>query len=167
MSNHGYNTLFNVTITRAKAHLIVVGDWATCRNCGVRYIRNSALYSEQLKQQNTDLTSIYPLVDNPEQVSEWERFFYAELSKAGIRTLLQCGVDQYVLDLAIVNRDKKPDIEVDGEMYRRNWTGELCRRDQTRNQRLNDLGWNVMRFWVYEIRDDLPSCIAKVKKWQN
>ena len=33
--------------------------------------------------------------------------------------------------------------------------------------RLNDLGWNVMRFWVYEIRDDLPSCIAKVKKWQN
>ena len=53
------------------------------------------------------------MVDNPEQVSEWERFFYAELSKAGIRTLLQCGVDQYVLDLAIVNRDKKPDIEVD------------------------------------------------------
>ena len=51
LSNHGYNTLFNVTITRAKAHLIVVGDWATCRNCGVRYLRNSALYSEQLKQQ--------------------------------------------------------------------------------------------------------------------
>ena len=75
LSNHGYNTLFNVTITRAKAHLIVVGDWATCRNCGVRYLRNSALYSEQLKQQNTDSTSIYPLVDNPEQVSEWERFF--------------------------------------------------------------------------------------------
>jgi very-short-patch-repair endonuclease len=27
------------------------------------------------------------------------------------------------------------------------------------------LGWDVLRFWVYEIRDDMPSCVKKVKKW--
>jgi very-short-patch-repair endonuclease len=27
------------------------------------------------------------------------------------------------------------------------------------------LGWDVMRFWVYEVRDDLPNCVARVKAW--
>lgn len=166
--------LFNVAITRAKAQLIVVGDREACRNCDVGYLREFALYSQQLEQReietipvSRDYEATYPAVSNPEQVSEWEKFFYAELYKTGIKTLPQYRVDQYALDLAIVNGNKKLNIEVDGEMYHRNWTGELCRRDQTRNQRLKELGWDVMRFWVYEIRDDLPSCIAKVKQWQN
>jgi very-short-patch-repair endonuclease len=59
------------------------------------------------------------------------------------------------------------DIEVDGERYHRNWTGELCRRDQLRNQRLFELGWDVLRFWVYEIRDDTNGCVERVKQWLN
>ena len=164
--------LFNVAITRAKAQLIVVGDREACRNCDVGYLREFALYSQQLEQReietipvSRDYEATYPAVSNPEQVSEWERFFYAKLCESGIITLPQYRIDQYALDLAIVNGNKKLNIEVDGEMYHRNWTGELCRRDQTRNQRLKELGWDVMRFWVYEIRDDLPSCIAKVRQW--
>lgn len=57
------------------------------------------------------------------------------------------------------------DIEIDGERYHRNWTGELCRRDQIRNQRLFELGWDVKRFWVYEVRDDIDSCVKKIKEW--
>ncbi|WP_425557057.1 hypothetical protein [Ferrimonas gelatinilytica] len=34
-----------------------------------------------------------------------------------------------------------------------------------RNQRMFELGWDVMRFWVYEIRDDLDGCVAKVERW--
>jgi very-short-patch-repair endonuclease len=56
-------------------------------------------------------------------------------------------------------------IEVDGERYHRNWTGELCRRDQIRNQRLLELGYDVRRFWVYEIRDDLERCVRVVEEW--
>ena len=55
-------------------------------------------------------------------------FFYAKLCESGIITLPQYRIDQYALDLAIVNGNKKLNIEVDGEMYHRNWTGELCRR---------------------------------------
>jgi hypothetical protein len=33
------------------------------------------------------------------------------------------------------------------------------------NQRLIELGWNVMRFWVYEIRDDVEGCISRIKHW--
>jgi very-short-patch-repair endonuclease len=28
-----------------------------------------------------------------------------------------------------------------------------------------ELGWDVMRFWVYQVRDDLPRCIERVQKW--
>lgn len=28
-----------------------------------------------------------------------------------------------------------------------------------------ELGWDVMRFWVYEIRDDLERCVGRVKRW--
>jgi very-short-patch-repair endonuclease len=30
-----------------------------------------------------------------------------------------------------------------------------------------ELGWDVMRFWVYEVRDDINGCIQKIKEWQN
>jgi very-short-patch-repair endonuclease len=59
------------------------------------------------------------------------------------------------------------DIEVDGEYYHRNWDGELCRRDQIRSQRLSDVGWDIMRFWVYEIRDDLEGCLRRVRAWMG
>ena len=98
-------------------------------------------------------------------VSDWEKILYSELYKHGIKTLPQYDIDKYRLDLALIQGSHKLDIEIDGERYHRNWNGELCRRDQLRNQRLFELGWDVMRFWVYEIRDDLPSCIIKVEKW--
>ena len=30
---------------------------------------------------------------------------------------------------------------------------------------LRDDGWDVMRFWVYELRDDLEGSLARVKGW--
>ena len=90
---------------------------------------------------------------------------YAALYRAGIRTLQQYQVEKYVLDLAVFGGDRKLDIEVDGERYHRNWIGELCRRDQIRNHRMFEVGWDVMRFWVYEVRDDIDGCVSRVKQW--
>ncbi len=41
----------------------------------------------------------------------------------------------------------------------------LCRRDQIRSRRLIDLGWDIMRFWVYGIRDDPDGALDRVKGW--
>ena len=59
------------------------------------------------------------------------------------------------------------DIEIDGERYHKNWDGELCLRDQVRNLRLFELGWDVKRFWVYEIRDNLKECVKKIQDWKK
>jgi hypothetical protein len=48
-----------------------------------------------------------------------------------------------------------------------NWDGELCRRDQTRSRRLSDLGWDIERFWVYEIRDNPEGAVGRVKAWRS
>lgn len=74
-------------------------------------------------------------------------------------------MEQYLLDFAIIAGDRRLNVEVDGEHYHRNWDGELCRRDQIRNQRLIELGWDVMRFWVYQVRDDLSVCVQRVQEW--
>jgi len=170
LKNNRY--LFNVAVTRARSALIVVGDYAACRDSGVEYLAKYALYVRKLgekinvpKEHAADLGPEYPCVAKPELVSDWEHIFYKALYANGIRPIPQYEEDQYILDFALFDGKRRLNIEVDGEHYHRNWDGDLCRRDQIRNQRLIELGWDVMRFWVYQIRDDREHCISRVKGW--
>lgn len=145
--------LFNVAITRARALLVTVGDKKYCKQCGVSYLEHFAEYSSG---ENA-----------PVEVSEWEHTLQKALSDAGIPVTAQYHVDKYYLDLALFHNGKKLDIEVDGAMYHQAWTRELCYKDQLRNQVLMREGWDVMRFWVQQVRDQLPWCIEQVKKWME
>jgi very-short-patch-repair endonuclease len=108
----------------------------------------------------------YPAVARPELVSDWERAFYPELVQGGFRPVPQFPVDNYLLDFALLRPNgRRLDIEIDGEKYHKAWDGELIRRDQLRNLRLIEMGWDILRLWVYEVRDNLPDCILRVKRW--
>jgi very-short-patch-repair endonuclease len=165
--------LFNVAITRARATLVVVGDFGAAKNSDIKHLSAFAGYVEGVnthtrraaKQENYDAGPNYPTVARPELVSDWERLFYAKLYQGGLRPIPQYDVEKFILDFALVAGNRRLDIEVDGELYHRDWTGELLRRDQLRNMRLIELGWDVMRFWVYELRDSMPQCIERVQRW--
>lgn len=173
--------LFNVAITRARAALIVVGSESAARDSGVDYLEAFVEYVNEIERSSQErgqqsfnfaqeLASLgpeYPAVRHPERVSDWERLFYKVLYQEGVQTIPQYQIEQYALDLALFDDGRKLDIEVDGERYHRRWDGELVRRDQLRNFRLIELGWDVMRFWVYEIRDCLPDCVERVKNWKD
>jgi very-short-patch-repair endonuclease len=165
--------LFNVAITRARAVLFVVGDNNYCSHCGVRYMENFVVYVNSLPKTPLNpkaqlpTGSIYPSVSNPEEVSDWEKQLYSALYKKGITVVPQYSVEQYRLDFALFDGQRQLDIEVDGEMYHKDWTGELCYRDQIRNHRLYEMNWDVMRFWVYQIRDDIDWCVEQVHKWMK
>lgn len=172
----GNGNLFNVAITRARSALIVVGDINAARNSKIGYLASFANYAQSLNAQRDqnreaaqtiELGVDYPTVSNPEQVSDWERWFYKKLYAVGLRPIPQYSEEKYRLDFALFDGGRKLDIEVDGERYHREWTGELCQRDRIRNQRLIELDWDVMRFWVYEIRDDMDTCIQRVQSWIN
>jgi len=173
LKNNG--NLFNVAITRARAMLIIVGDLQAAIQSEVEHYRDFAKYVQSLggKQQTQreqglkDAGPNYPTVANPELVSEWEKTLYCALHQAGIRSVPQFPEEKYLLDLAIFDGGRKLNVEVDGERYHRDWTGELCLRDQMRNYRMFELGWDVLRFWVYEVRDDLDGCVERVARWLN
>jgi very-short-patch-repair endonuclease len=165
--------LFNVAITRARGLLHVIGDRSAAATCGVDYLEKFAAYVSDLETAQTRNASTrtaaptpeYPTVTNPERVSEWERVLYRAMVAAGLHPIPQYSEDQYDLDFALLAGDRKLAVEVDGERYHRSWTGELCLSDQLRNQRLIELGWDVQRFWVYEIRDELELCVRRLKDW--
>jgi very-short-patch-repair endonuclease len=164
-----------VAITRARAALVVVGDAAAAKASGVTYLADFASYVENLGQ-NSRMRSggpgegsgpDFPHVANPELVSDWERVFYRQLWGAGLRPIPQYAEEKFLLDFAICVDGRKLNIEVDGERYHRDWNGELLRRDQLRNMRMIELGWDVMRFWVYQLRDEMPACVERVKAWHQ
>ena len=47
------------------------------------------------------------------------------------------------------------------------WTNELVLRDQLRNQRLYELGWDVIRFTNPQISNNLNKSIEVIKNWQK
>jgi very-short-patch-repair endonuclease len=165
--------LFNVAITRARGLLHVVGDRKMAAACGVDYLEQFVTYVSGLNVPGelkidagpATVTREYPTVTHPERVSEWERVLYRAMVTAGLSPIPQFSVEQYDLDFALLGKSRKLAVEVDGERYHRSWTGELCLRDQLRNQRLIELGWDVQRFWVYEVRDELDRCVQRLKDW--
>jgi very-short-patch-repair endonuclease len=170
LKNHG--NLFNVAITRARSELVVVGDRQAALDSEVEYLASFAEYAHSLGSRESlaaaaQLGPEYPAVAHPELVSDWERVFYKALYSAGLRPVPQYDESPYTLDFALFDGERKCDIEVDGENYHRNWDGELCRRDQIRSRRLSDAGWDIMRFWVYELREDMQGSVARVQSWMN
>ena len=164
--------LFNVAVTRARGLLHVVGNSAAAKACDVAYLSHFVRYVEALNGSPEadqplpmDLGPRYPVVSRPDKVSEWEKALYAALYEAGLRPVPQLAVEQYDLDFALVSNGYKLNIEVDAEYYRRNWSVEMCTRDQLRSQRLTELGWTVKRFWVYELKDRMPKCVEQILEW--
>ena len=169
----GNGNLFNVAITRARSELVVVGDRQAAIHSDVNYLAGFAEYTQDLAARGArphaygELGPEYPVVSHPELVSDWERLFYKAMYAAGLRPVPQYEEAPYTLDFALFDGERKLDIEVDGENYHRHWNGELCRRDQIRSRRLGDVGWDILRLWVYEVRDDLEASVARVKLWRG
>jgi superfamily I DNA and/or RNA helicase/very-short-patch-repair endonuclease len=166
--------LFNVAITRARAALVVVGDSAAAKTSGVSYLAAFAEYVDGLgaervaDRRSSPLSGPeFPAVAKPELVSDWERLFYRKLWEAGVRPIPQYAEEKFLLDFAVLVNGRRLNIEVDGERYHRDWNGELLRRDQLRNMRMIELGWDVMRFWVYQLRDEMPASVQRVQAWAD
>ena len=174
--------LFNVAITRARAGLIVFGHQNDCKEFDHRELKRLANYINDLGNKDIPVTDFqlpefknkkYPhdyVKDLGVKYSEWEVLFYEELCKAGIKTIPQFSVDQYKLDLALfdeTNTERKLNIEIDGVEYHRDARGELIIKDRIRNLKMIENGWDVKRFWVHEIRDNLEQCIQDIVDWKE
>ena len=146
------NNIYNVTVSRAKACLILVGN----RNL-FRQNANPVLKS----------LAHYPLP--PEEIdyrfdSKLEEKLFFALKEHGIYTNLQWPVGSYRLDLAYINGTQKIDIEVDGYQYHFTASGNRKRRDIIRDEYVTKCGWKVIRFTGSLVKNDIKSCVEKVRE---
>jgi very-short-patch-repair endonuclease len=146
---------FNVAITRARAVLHVVGnkEWALSGDGVPGHVRELARRCEPRVPA--------PKVDLPFE-SPWERRLYEALRESGIDAVPQYPVGGRRLDLAVLTKDVKLDVEVDGEAYHKTASGHRKADDLWRDHQLQSLGWRVCRFWVYQLREDMEGCVARV-----
>lgn len=154
--------LFNVAASRARAVLHVVGNQKWAETCGVKHIQNLAR-PQQNQNRQIEKGQWYP------HESPWEEVLFNALAERGLKPVPQYSVSGRRLDMALVGAgdfSKKIDIEVDGDRYHRNSDGSRKKDDIWRDIQLQGLGWIVLRFWVYELREDLGACVEKiVKSW--
>lgn len=158
--------LFNVAITRARTLLHVVGDRDACASCGIRHVEEFARYVAQLENRTHESSERRGELADP-RIGYWEMPFYEALVAAGLRPIPQYREHQYILDLAIKEGELWLDIEIDGELYHKEWDGTRSRRDVIRDLRLTALGWRVKRFWVYQIRDEMDACVREIIELVN
>ena len=147
--------LFNVAVTRARSLLHVVGDMDACANSGIPHIEEFAAYCAEIER---DASSPYSTtLARDERIGPEERPLYEALVQVGLNPLPQHPVNQYRLDLAIVLGDLRIAIEVDGVS-----THADSLTDIERDERLENLGWRVLRFWNYQVKDDIDFCVNRV-----
>lgn len=173
------SNLFNVALSRARAAFIVVGDRSAVSNFShqgrpVSYLRDFIEYVHGLQsndQNDSDVSSDQAPNFTPQQL--WEKRFYEDvLVPLGAPVVSQYPLGPYKLDFALLRtgKNRKLDIEVDGVRWHRDAAGNRLRHDLDRDVyvRSQDGGqWDVMRFWVYEISENLEACKTRIQQWMN
>ncbi len=95
-------------------------SWATAvaaSRCDVDYLERFAAYVNGLDvgrepygaSESGSGRPEYPTVMHPERVSDWERVFYRAMVAAGLKPIPQFSVEQYDLDFALIEGDRKLD----------------------------------------------------------
>jgi very-short-patch-repair endonuclease len=154
--------LFNVAITRARSYFIFVGDKQECLKSKIPYYKNYIEYVKNLIESDI-IDPVKHVKPSLPFESKWEEILYHYLIEEGYRPIMQYSIINYRLDFALFIGNRKINIEVDGEMYHKDWTGARLKQDLIRDRRLNDLEWEILRFWVYELKDDMTGCLERIK----
>jgi very-short-patch-repair endonuclease len=155
--------LFNVAVSRARAVLHVVGNRAWAAHCGIPHV-------ERLARPKDCRPAPPPKTPWHPHESPYEKMLFKALEEAGLEPIPQYPVRFRRLDMALVRPGEnglKLDIEVDGDCHR-NADGSRKLDDMWRDIELQAMGWKVARFWTYQLREDLPGSVAKIKKiWEQ
>ena len=144
----------NVAVSRARALCIVVGDLSYAKDCGIRHIQFLA------ERASTPWSPPRPRVFD----SAWERRLEFAMRQRGLEPYPQYPVGTRYLDFALDPEGKKIDIEVDGKRWHTDAAGNRKVADVLRDRELRARGWDVQRFWVHELANDMEGCLDRIER---
>jgi len=150
---------FNVAVSRARALLHVFADEDWCRTCGIPHIQ--ALHRAWAESQRDES----PTFRNDLVGPVWEPKLAEALRQAELPFHQQYPACGRYLDFALIREGLMLDVEVDGEAYHRALHGGRKIDDLHRDLALIASGWKVLRFWVYELREDMPGCVERIRNY--
>lgn len=153
---------FNVAVSRAKHQLHLFGDLSWARNSKIRHIKTLADFYDRECAERSRVTQSGFREDLVGPV--WEPALAHAMRQAGLDFYQQYPACGRFLDFALFKNKLKLDVEVDGETYHRSGSGDRISDDIRRDQALVASGWTILRFWVYELREDLAGCVAKISQ---
>ncbi|MCK4798798.1 MAG: hypothetical protein KAT05_15585, partial [Spirochaetes bacterium] len=148
--------LLNVSVTRAKSSLIIVGDFEKCEN-EKGFLKSLANYCKQIKDETDTVFD-----------SEIEQILYDELRKRKINVIPQYNVlvqnkINYRLDFALFVNNKKFDIEIDGSKKY-----GIKNREESENLREKHLreieGWIIRRYPASFVQTNLEDVVNEISK---
>lgn len=70
----------------------------------------------------------------------------------------QKPIDEYIVDFFCPKL--KLIIEIDGESH-----GDKDEEDQKRQERLESLGFNFLRFWDYDVKQNMEGVFLTIEEW--
>lgn len=167
LNRDGGERRLNVAVTRARQELVVYssfkGDQLNADQSGkrgVRDLKNFLEYAEKgpiaLAARTEGSVGGY---DSP-----FEEAVAETLAAKGWQVVPQVGVSGFRVDLGIVHPDKSgaylAGVECDGATYHR--AAAARDRDKTRQQVLENLGWNIIRIWSPDWWHDPASATQRV-----
>lgn len=145
--------LLNVSVTRAKSSLIIVGDFEKCEN-EKGFLKSLADYCKQIKDESEIVFD-----------SGIENILFNELRKRNITVIPQYNVIvqnkiNYRLDFALFQNNKKFDIEIDGDKAHSNKKDA----DSLRDTHLRLDKWNVRRYSASFVQNNLEDVVNEISK---
>ncbi len=145
--------LVNVAVSRARAVCHVFGNRAYAASCGIPHVQALLRAVER---------PVCPPSGPGVFESPWEKRLYDALRDRGLDPIPQYPLAGRRLDLALVRGDLRLDIEVDGDRYHRDPDGLRKSSDLWRDHQIRGLGWRVLGFWVYELREGMEACVDRI-----
>lgn len=80
----------------------------------------------------------------------------------GVDPIPQSTIAGRRLDLAVIKGATKLDIDVDGDMYYRDSSGQRKSSDLWCDHQITSFGWQSKRYWVYQLRENLNGCVDDI-----
>lgn len=166
---------FNVAVSRARKVLHVFGSkqWVKEWSAGEigRKHLSALLNADEDTPQSEDPDPVAhrlahktpPIMGDPELIGPvWEPQFAQLLWDSGLPVIQQYATCGRFLDVGLVSKNGKLDIEVDGECHR-DISGMRKVSDIERDLTLVAQGWRIKRFWVYQLRENMDACADEVR----
>ena len=89
---------------------------------------------------------------------------YDALQSEGIDSIPQYPLLGRRLDLAVIKDNIHIDVEIDGIHFHTQSDGTRKMDDYYRDLQVGAQGWIVKRFWVYELQNDMKSCVEQIQQ---